>query len=279
MGVVAAGRGAGYFIVPVFAVLVSFAGWREALVIVAILILVVGLALALIVRDRPEQYGLRPDGDSPIDTTSNESSPNLAPSSLTGMSVTEVLRGRAFYLLTISTGLTAGQSVAWTVHQIPHMQNVGFSLTTASLVVAIYGLVQVTIRPFIGWLADVIGRHRLYIASFILQGIGLFAFAHLSTDRLWILPVYYLTYATGHAIWVILFITAVADYFGARRFGTLQGLTSTLIMPFGVLGPLLAGIAFDEFGSYQLIFSVYAPLTAVAALFVIIAGEPKDEPA
>ena len=69
----------------------------------------------------------------------------------------------------------------------------------------------------------------------------------------------------------------LADYFGARRFATLQGLTSTLTMPFGVLGPLLAGLAFDEFGSYQLIFSVYAPLTAIAGLFVVLAGRPRGE--
>ena len=194
------------------------------------------------------------------------------------MGVGEVLRTRTFYLLTLSTGITAGQSVAWTVHQIPHMQDVGFSLRDATLVVALYGAVQVAIRPGVGWLADAVGRHQLYIASFVLQGIGLFAFAQLTSDRAWLLLVYYLTYATGHAIWVILFITAVADYFGTRRFGTLQGLTSTLTMPFGVLGPLLAGIAFDQLGSYQLVFSIYAPLTAAAGLCVVLAGPPQAGP-
>ena len=275
MGVVAAGRGGGYFVVPVFALLVSAAGWREVLVAVALLILVVGTALALVVRDRPERYGQLPDGGPPEDGSATESAP---PSSLSGMGVGEVLRTRTFYLLTLSTGITAGQSVAWTVHQIPHMQDVGFSLRDATLVVALYGAVQVAIRPGVGWLADAVGRHQLYIASFVLQGIGLFAFAQLTSDRAWLLLVYYLTYATGHAIWVILFITAVADYFGTRRFGTLQGLTSTLTMPFGVLGPLLAGIAFDQLGSYQLVFSIYAPLTAAAGLCVVLAGPPQAGP-
>ena len=277
MGVVAAGRGGGYFVVPLFALLVTVAGWREALVVVALLILVVGTAIALIVRDRPESYGLLPDGEPAAGAEAGEGSAPARPSSLTGMNVPEVLRGRVFYLLTISTGITAGQSVAWTVHQVPHMTHSGFSLTEAGLVVAVYGVVQVAMRPAVGWLADLVGRHQLYIASFVLQGVGLFIFAQLSTDRLWLLPLYYLTYATGHAIWVILFITAVADYFGARRFGTLQGLTSSLTMPFGMLGPFLAGWAFDEFGSYQLIFTIYAPLTALAAIFVVLAGRPQGE--
>ena len=76
---------------------------------------------------------------------------------------------------------------------------------------------------------------------------------------------------------MILFITAVADHFGPRRFGTLQGLASTLTMPFGMLGPFLAGLAFDEFGSYVLIFTIYAPLTALSAIFVILAGRPRGD--
>ena len=110
------------------------------------------------------------------------------------------------------------------------------------------------------------------------EGIGLFAFAQLSSDRAWLLLVFHLTCATRHAIWVILFITAVADYFGTRRFGTLQVLTSTLTMPFAVLGPLLAGSAFDELGSYRLVFSIYAPLPAAASLCVVLAGPPKAGP-
>ena len=273
MGIVAAGRGAGYFIVPLFALLVTAAGWREALVVAALLIFVIGIVFALIVRDRPEQFGLLPDGEA----APRPDASRPATSSLVGASVSEALRGRIFYLLTLSTGFAAGQSIAWTVHQVPHMTHSGFSLPEAGLIVAIYGVVQVAMRPAVGWLADLVGRHQLYIASFLLQGVGLVFFAQLSTDRLWLLPLYYLTYATGHAIWVILFITAVADHFGPRRFGTLQGLASTLTMPFGMLGPFLAGLAFDEFGSYVLIFMIYAPLTALAAIFVILAGRPRGD--
>ncbi len=273
MGIVAAGRGGGYFIVPLFALLVAAAGWREALVAVAILIFAVGIGFGLIVRDRPEQSGLLPDGEA----APSPDASRTAASSLVGATVSEALRGRVFYLLTLSTGFTAGQSIAWTVHQVPHMTHSGFSLPEAGLIVAIYGAVQVAMRPAVGWLADLVGRHRLYILSFLLQGVGLLCFAQLNTDRLWLLPLYYLTYATGHAIWVILFITAVADHFGPRRFGTLQGLASTLTMPFGMLGPFLAGLAFDEFGSYVLIFTIYAPLTALSAIFVILAGRPRGD--
>ena len=97
LGIVAAGRGGGYFIVPLFALLVTAAGWREALVIVAVLIFAVGMAFALIARDRPEQYGMVPDGE---DAARADDSAQPA-SSLVGVSVSSALRGRAFYLLTL----------------------------------------------------------------------------------------------------------------------------------------------------------------------------------
>jgi hypothetical protein len=103
--------------------------------------------------------------------------------------------------------------------------------------------------------------------------VGLLLFAYLDASRAWMLGLYYLTYASGHAIWVILYITAVADYFGSRRFATLQGFTSALAMPLGVAAPFLAGLAFDEAGSYRMVFSVYAVAT-VAVAFLVAAARP-----
>jgi MFS family permease len=141
-------------------------------------------------------------------------------------------------------------------------------------VIALYGGWQIALRPFVGWLADVVGRRRLFIASFLFQGVGLVVFAYLTADHWWMLIPYYLIYATGHAIWVVLFITAVADYFGTRRFATLQGLTSALLMPFGVIAPFLAGVAFDATDSYRLIFTLYGVVAALGALCVLLIRRP-----
>jgi MFS family permease len=271
MGLLTAGRGGGYFVVPVIALLVSTVGWRETALISAAVVASVGLPLALLIRDRPEPYGYLPDGDVASHVPADPTVATLAASR--GLDVREALGTPAFWLLTVATGVCSAQSIAWTVHQIPHMQDVGFSLGQAGLIVAVYGGVQVVIRPFVGWLADALGRKRLLVASYVLQGVGLLLFAYLDASRAWMLGLYYLTYASGHAIWVILYITAVADYFGSRRFATLQGFTSALAMPLGVAAPFLAGLAFDEAGSYRMVFSVYAVAT-VAVAFLVAAARP-----
>jgi MFS family permease len=64
MGVLFAGNGLGYAMAPVMAALIAQYGWRAALVVAAVAILAAGLPLATVIRPRPEDMGLLPDGDT-----------------------------------------------------------------------------------------------------------------------------------------------------------------------------------------------------------------------
>ena len=114
----------------------------------------------------------------------------------------------------------------------------------------------------------------MYAASFVLQGVGMLAFAQLAPGRPWLLVAYFVIYATGHAAWVVFQQTMVADYFGVRRFATLRGLSGALQTPLGVLTPWLAGWMFDQVGDYRLIFTVYGFAAMTGALFVTLIRRP-----
>ena len=60
----------------------------------------------------------------------------------------------------------------------------------------------------------------------------------------------------------------MADYFGARRFGTLRGLNASLHMPVGVALPILAGVMFDRTGDYGLAFSLFGMLALSGLLWI-----------
>ncbi len=271
LGLLASARGAGYLMVPVLALFIGALGWRSTLLVAALVIVVLALPLALLLRDRPEPYGYQPDG-APA-----PASPAAAPSAglgADGMSVAEALRTPAFYLLGIATAIGAATQITWIVHQIPHLQNVGFSLQSAALITGAYGLFQIPLRILCGSLGDAIGRRRLYIISYVLQAVGMLIFAQLSPSRVWLLPAYFLTYAFAHAAWVAVFMALVADYFGTRYFATIRGLISTLMMPLGFAAPVLAGWAFDQTESYRLVFTVYALLTASGAFWLLLIRRP-----
>jgi MFS family permease len=282
MGIMNSGNAFGYFAVPVMAVLVSALGWREALAVAAVTVFVLGCLLTLVMRDRPEPYGYWPDDEEPagggaahLDARDQPTSAEETP----GLTAREALRTSAFYLVALASGVNGATRVTWVALQVPHLQNVGFSIETAGVFVAVYGGAQVLLRLTAGWLSDVVGRQRMYVANFALGAAGYVIFAQLSADRLWLLPLYYVTFALGHAGNSVSQFTVVADLFGTKRFGTIRGLSSALAMPLGIAAPLVAGWSFDETGSYRLIFTVWGAAMVVAALAALMTRPPRPAPA
>ena len=73
LAVMTVGAGASGVMVLVLAALISAVGWRDALVIMAVVQLVVCVPLALSIRNRPEDMGLQADGEPFAPLESGES--------------------------------------------------------------------------------------------------------------------------------------------------------------------------------------------------------------
>lgn len=268
MGVLAMGNGAAYLLTPVLALLIATYGWRASLLLAAAVIVVAGVPLSLVLRDRPEPYGLRPDG-VPAEAGASRVIPPA-----TGMSVAQALRTPAFYMLVVAVSVGAPTQTTWIVLQVPALRDVGYSLEAAALLAAAYGGVQIGLRLVAGWIADRFGRRLVYGGCFVLQAAGLAMFAGMDAARPWLVPLFLLTYALGHGLFVVLFMTITADYFGTRRFATLRGLTMVVQTPLAVLAPLLAGWSFDAWGSYRPVFLAYAGVVALGAVAVALIRRP-----
>ncbi|MGE0136083.1 MAG: MFS transporter [Dehalococcoidia bacterium] len=272
MGVLFSGNALGYGMAPIMAFFIVHYGWRAAIVIAAAAIVLVGAPLALVIRPRPEDHGLLPDGDLAPPEATGGSAPATTEES--GMTVAETLRTPAFYLLMLAMTVGAPTQSALIVFQVPVLEHAGYSAGVAALLAAGYGLVQAPVRLVVGGVADRIGRRRAYAWCFLLQAAGLVVFANMDSSRVWLVPLFYSTYALGHALFTTLFLTTVADYFGTRRFASLQGIIQFAGMPVGLALPIVTGVVFDRTGSYTTIFLVYAALAAFGALFVFLIRRP-----
>ena len=67
----------------------------------------------------------------------------------------------------------------------------------------------------------------------------------------------------------------MADYFGTKHYGTIMGFRS-IVVTFGViLGPIISGATFDNYGSYQLAFFGFAIVNFIGFIMIIYSRPPK----
>ena len=271
-GIIGFGQAMAYVgVLPITYLLVHY-GWRMAALIAAIVFVAVSLPLAQVIRRRPEPYGLRPDGDPPeTKVATPEQARSRGEDSVT---VGEALRSRPYYCLMACSVLYSFTTTVNQVHQIPQMRSAGFTVEQAAFVVALYGGVQALGRPISGFLGDLVGRHRVYMLSFLMLGIGWVAFAFISPTHLWTVGLYYVTFGIGHSAHTASGQSQMADYFGPGRFATLQGITSGVALFGGVSGPLFAGLMYDRFGSYLIADLCLGPVISLGFVAMVLAGRP-----
>jgi len=269
MSVITTGNGFGYLATLALAAMIAGYGLHETFLVLALVVLIAGVPLALVIRDRPQDVGMLPDGVS----IAGEASAKAARAT-GGMEVREVVRTPAFYLLVVAMAAGAAAQVVWIVFQVPHLTSAGFSLTFVGIQAAVYGLAAIPLRWVMGWLGDAYGRKRCYMVAVTLVGTGMFFFAFVTPERWWLFIPFYLTFGIGHAGWLVMSQSLAADFFGSRRFATIRGLINSFQVPVSIVVPLFMGIIFDTRGNYQAGYVTIATVTIVGALCLLFVRRP-----
>jgi MFS family permease len=266
MSVITTGNGFGYFATLALAALLAALGLHDAFLVLGAIVFFVGLPLALVIRDRPEDMGLAPDGDSPVSAKTDAASGKVNVHSASGSGVREALRTPAFYLLVLAMSAGSAAQLVWIVFQVPHLVAQGFSITFVGAQAALYGMIAIPLRWGVGWLGDTFGRARVYMIAVTLEGIGLCFLAFVTPERWWLFIPFYLTFGLGHCGWLVLSNTLAADTFGAKNFATIRGLLNTFSIPVSIVLPLCMGFVFDTQGNYQMAYVGVAVLVVTGAL-------------
>jgi MFS family permease len=274
MSVITTGNGFGYFSTLILAATIGAFGFHEAFLVLALALFLGGLPLALVIRDRPEELGLKPDGEKDAEGGSARPARDAG-----GLEVADAMRTPAFYLLTLGLAAGAAAQLVWIVFQVPHLMAAGFSLAFVGVMAAAYGLAAIPLRWAAGWLGDRFGRKQTYMLAVALEGIGLGFLAFVTPERWWLFIPFFLTFGIGHAGWLVLQHTLIADFFGAKRFATLRGFANAFQIPVSVLVPLFMGYVFDTGGSYDSALLVIAALVAAGALSLALIRRPVLTPA
>ena len=271
IAIVLAGSGLGAFLVPPIVAMIDAWGWRVALAIVIVGLVVVSTPLAMMLRHRPERYGLRPDGRAAEPLGSGRPAPS-PPGQEVDFLFGQALRTRSFWLLVLAQSVVGAGTSSVMLFIIPHLEDEGFSTGAAAWAATALGIVGVFSTLGGGWLADLFERRPILVAAYLLQaaGITLFAFA----SSVWHLVLFVALFGIGARLSAPVAVSLLGDYFGRAHFGKIQGVFFSFFTAGAVAGPLAGAAVHDARDSFTLIFVVSGAITAISVAAGAFAARP-----
>ena len=258
-------------------------GWRVTVAIIGVMILVVGLPLTRLIRNRPEDYGLLPDGDKPDrvhmrarETTTDATSPAPSQPQQADFTVRQALRTRAFWLISIGHGFTSMVLIALMAHLAPLMTDQGYDLQTAAYVITAYTVVSMLFQIVGGFVGDrVPKRLALFVFTWI-QASGVFILTFGPPT----LPVAFgfaLLFGIGFGGRNPLTVSIRGEYFGRKSFGKIMGLSQVPMNVLLLAAPVFAGVMRDTRGDYIIAFGVLAGFNLLGGALLLMAKNPRHE--
>jgi OFA family oxalate/formate antiporter-like MFS transporter len=258
LGVMASGVGASGFFVPLIVWLIDVYGWRTTLIILGLGMWVVGIPLSFVIRDRPEQYGYLPDGESSVEPIPK---PEIQGRRVE-ISLKEALKNRTFLYLCTTEAIRMIAVAAVIIHVMPYLGSVGVPRATAGIVAGAIPLFSIIGRFGFGWLGDVFDKKYVMVWTLFLMGLGMLAFCYVQVTG--VVFLFLLLFAPGYGGAMVIRGAILREYFGRDSFGKMIGILMGFGSIGGIIGPTLAGWAFDTLGSYNIIWLVFCGIIGLA---------------
>ena len=255
---------------PVVRILIDNVGWRGAYAVlgVAVIALIVPVVL-LIVRNRPEDVGLFPDGLShpPVSET--------RPEIVSVRRNTRVYGAASFWLLALSLSTPSLVTTALIFHQTSLFQENGLSATLAAGVFTIYSAASAISSLVTGFAADRAGPKALLVFSMATL-LATLALASVF-DSMLLAMVYVVMMGVSGGSYTIVHGTIWAHYYGRIGLGRVQGPAMTISICASAVGPLPLAVFHSLTGTYNLgiMVMMVLPVLSVAVLFFVRPGSTR----
>ena len=280
--------------------IITLVGWRDAWMVLGIGSMAIMVPLALMVRSRPEDIGLLPDG-----ATAPEPPP--APGAtldgaLGGLrraqgervreaqalrqaqgersmerSFTrrEAVRTYAFWLLVLAFFLSMLGMGGFHANWIPYFQDIGFSPAVGAWAATAYGVCSISIRLVWGLVAERFPVRYLLVVQALLTAVSIVLFLNITSVTTLVIA------GASHGLalggFFIMRPLIIANYFGRQNLGAINGILRPFVTLSGAVSPLLIAGMFDIFGSYREAFLLATLTWVLAAGVVFLAAPPRRQ--
>ncbi len=244
-GIASSGVGAGTLLVPVLvAMAIGPMPWREAMRSLALGVLILGLLAAALLKR------------APASTSSG------AGGSTTGLSLRETLQSPTFRWLYLATVLASPVMFIPFAHVSASARDLGLGEAFAVGLVGLIGVGSLVGRFAIGVVADRLGRAQTLVLMQLSMGASYLLWGAAGGQGL--LLVFALWFGLSYGSIVSLLPAICMDYFGGKSVASVVGVLYSGAALGNLLGPVLAGAAFDWSGHYVGVMAVCGVLSLMA---------------
>ena len=255
-------------------------GWDVTALALGIFSFLVAVPMYKVIRNRPEEYNLLPDGLMPLEVETSRNSQDSGKEvsqievqqDTQDLTTAQALKTVAFWLISIGHGLTSMVIIAIMAHLGLFMSDNGFDIQTTAWVVSVYTFVAMVFPVVGGYVGD---RIPIRIAIFVFTSIQAFSVVILTfATTLPLLYVFAVLFGIGFGGRSPLTTAIRGDYFGRRSFGKILGISTVPLNILLLVAAPFAGYMYDTTGSYRSAFLILAALSFVGGVFFLLAKKP-----
>ncbi len=257
--------------VPQVQALIETYGWRQVWLMLAAFVGLTILPLTwLFVRDRPEDYGLQPDGD-------RQPTAETAVTPERNWTLKEAMHTAIFWIFLMGRWIAPTWGTGLIFHQISLFGALGHSASTAAATYGTYAIVTAVASLAFGLLIDRFRPQLIIALQLAFVTAAMFIAMRMTSSALLIAYAASLGLSAGSggvfdgAVWV--------NLFGRQHQGSIRGFVATSQIIGSALGPILFGFSYDNLGGYAPVLWLGIAVAAVPLILSIFARQPEKSTA
>lgn len=254
--------------------------WRMAYRVLGVFALVMTIPLFVVMRRRPEDIGLRPDGDENPERSAHQRTP--APRTQLSdqepefdWRAGEAVRTPTFWLILIAISVIILTSGSVSFQIVPFLKDSGQSQAVAAIALSLSSLMGAVANPIGGLLSDRFSPRAMWLVLLVVSAAVMSLFLATSTGPQRFIVVVVWGTTTGGLN--IMGGMLMAEYFGRTSYGSITGLMGPIQTGALGLGPTFGAVLFKLTDSYMTLF-IYGTASYMLAMFFIYMARPPRLP-
>ena len=269
----------GLFIVPSLNLVIEGWGWERASLAAGLAYLIFLMPLCFLFRDRPEDMGLLPDGDTTAPAIGGGRDAAGRRRLLRDYTVREALHTRAYWLLMLGAGLRMIGTLGILVSIVPILEDKGVSRQMAANLTGLMFGINFFSRLALGYFSDQWPKGLILAGTLAAESVA-FVFLYFGSWNggalgVALIVAFIMLEGFGDGAGIIVW-AALGDYFGRDRFATLRGYITFSYSWALVASPVFVGWVFDYYGNYNWAIGPSAVCAGMAALCFLLVRKPPQ---